>query len=385
MNFVFSVPSNVIFGEGVSQQVGQMVVQSNCKKVLCIYDKGIKEAGIAGKIIDNIKHSNIEIVTFEDVIPDPPVEVVEKAAAIAAKEGIDGIVAIGGGSSIDTAKAVNILLGNGGSLMDYEGINQVPKRGVPLIAIPSTSGTGSEVTVASVITDNTNSRKVVIVGNNVGCDLAILDPLLTLGLPKSITAATGMDAFSHAVEALTTTLATPMTDALAIEAASMIYENFATAVSNGNDAEARAKMMMGSMIAGIAFSNGFVHLGHAMAHAMGAKWHIPHGVVCAIALPYALEHNVSFVPDKIRRLGMAMGLALDKEMTDQDMADLVIDKIKSLSKMVGIPTLQELGVEKEAIEEICDQTMNELTIHFSHNPVTRETVKQILESMFHEN
>ncbi|HSQ89436.1 iron-containing alcohol dehydrogenase, partial [Romboutsia sp.] len=366
------------------QQVGEMASLFKCKKVFCIYDKGIKEAGIVDGIIENIKNSSIEVIEFDEVVPDPPAYLVEKAANIAKQENVDGIVAIGGGSSIDAAKGVNILLGNEGSILDYAGVNQVPNPGKPLIVIPTTSGTGSEVTVASVITDTENSRKVVFVGNNVGANLAIIDPALTLGLPKSITAATGMDAFSHAVEALTTTIATPMTDAIAEQAISIIYNNLPKAVENGKDIEARSNMSLGSMMAGIAFSNGFVHLGHALAHAMGAKWHIPHGVVCAIALPYAIEFNAEYVPEKIKRIGLAMGLDIQENLSVEDMTKLVVDEIRAFNKKVNIPTLEEIGVEKEAFEAICEQTMNELTINFSHKPVTKEAVMQILEAACEE-
>ncbi|MTI67388.1 MAG: iron-containing alcohol dehydrogenase [Firmicutes bacterium] len=380
MNFAFSVPSNVIFGEGSSQQVGQMATLFKCKKVFCVYDKGIKEAGIVDGIIENINNSGIETIEFDEVIPDPPVYLVEKAANIAKQEKVDGIVAIGGGSSIDAAKAVNILLGNEGSILDYVGMNQVPNPGKPLIIIPTTSGTGSEVTVASVITDTENNRKVVLAGMNVGGYLAIIDPSLTLGLPKSITVATGMDAFSHAVEAITSTLATPMTDAIAEKAISIIYNNLPKAVENEKDMDARSNMSLGSMMAGVAFSNGFVHLGHALAHAMGAKWHIPHGIACAIALPYAIEFSGDCIPEKIKRIGLAMDLNIQEGLSVEDMTKLVVDEIRAFSKKINIPTLKELGVDKGSLEEICEQTMNELTINFSHRQVTREAVMQILET-----
>ncbi|MGR5222731.1 iron-containing alcohol dehydrogenase family protein [Vibrio parahaemolyticus] len=379
MNFQFGVPSDIIFHNGSSKEAANVASSMGCRKILCVYDIGIQNAGIIEPILNTFKESNIEVIEFDGVVPDPTVEVVLQATELAKKHQIDGIVAIGGGSSLDTAKAVNILLTNEGELADFEGINLVKKPGKPLILIPTTSGTGSEVTVASVITDSENSRKMAFIGQNVGGHVAIIDPLLTIGLPVHISVATGMDAFSHAVEAFTTTIGNPLTDALATQAITLIYENLPKVVQNPTDITARSNMSLASMIAGIAFSNAFVHLGHGLAHAMGAKWHIPHGVACAIALPYALQHNKETIPDKIVQIGKVMGLAGIGKMNEAEATQSVINAISALNVAVNMPTLKSLEVDEALIDEVCDLTMKDIVIGFSHKPVDRNSVKAILK------
>ena len=346
MPFSINHLTPVLFGEGVSKETGKKLKEYGIGKILCVYDKGIKKAGVADRIIANIKAEGIDVVEFDGVLPDPPVETVDEGGELARKENVDGVLGIGGGSSLDTAKSINALLGNPGSIKDYIGLDISQQPGKSVFAIPTTSGTGSEVTAVSVITNKEQGLKQGIGGPNCTPKLAIVDPELTLGLPPSLTASTGMDAFSHAIEAYTSTMHNPMSDLLALEAVSLIVKYLPIAVADGSNIEARSKMSFASMIAGMSFNDSFPHLGHAIAHAIGAKFHVPHGVGCGLAAPTVLEYLSDVLPDRIRTIGNAMGLQLKDDLSSEELGIATADAVRKLNKDIGLPHMSELGFSK---------------------------------------
>jgi alcohol dehydrogenase len=303
MKFQFGVPSFINFGEGCSKDVGQALVGMGVKSVFCVYDMGVKKAGITDNIIAILKDAGLNVTEYDGVLPNPPDTLVEEAAQIAKSANVDAIVAIGGGSAIDCAKAINILLTNPSPINQYDGLGLVKNPTKPLIAIPTTAGTASEVTGFSIVTDTTVLKKMVIGGPFVGATMAFADPLLTVGMPPAITASTGMDALTHAIEAYYSVIASPLTDVNALKGISLIYGSLEEATNNGSNIQARTDMLLGSMVAGIAFNSAVLGLAHAIAHPLSVHCGLPHGVANAAVLSYVIEYNAVEAPEKQKILG----------------------------------------------------------------------------------
>lgn len=376
MEFIFNVPSKVLFGDNYADNIGTWLKDENVKKVMCVYDKGVEQAGISERIISGIQKEGIETVCFAEVLPDPPVELIDKGAAIARAENVQGVVGIGGGSSMDTAKCINALLGNEGRILEYShDYDTMTNKGGFLLLVPTTFGTGSEVTDGGVLSVPEEKKKISIWGKNMGADLSVIDPTLALGIPKQITAATGMDALSHAVESYMSMIATPVTEALSLEAIRIISSSLPDAVVDGGKIENRRNMCLGCLVAGIAFNNAFLNQGHGLAHPIGAHWHVPHGVACAIALPFSVADNAEAMPDKVRRVGEAMGIDLPDTCTAKELGSLVADQIIALSDKIGIPTLKELCADPTLIESVAEAVKKEPDQYtYPHIPETKDMI-----------
>ncbi len=382
MTFNINHLTPVIFGEGASQDTGKKLKEHGIKKVFCVYDKGIKATGMVDRIIQTIHAEGIKVVEFDGVLPDPPDAIVDQAGEIGRKEGVDGVLGIGGGSSIDTAKAVNVLLGNPGNISTYFDMGVVQKPCKPLFAIPTTAGTGSEVTAVAVISNTKEEKKQGVRGKNCIPTLAIVDPSLTLGLPPQITAATGMDAFSHAVEAFTSILNNPMSDILALEAMSLVSRYLPVAVREGSNAEARSKMMFASTIAGMSFNDATPHLGHAIAHTMGAKFHVPHGTGCGLAMPAVIEYVSDIMPDKVRAIGKAMGMDLDDGLSNEELGVAVADSVRKLLREIGVPSLKDLDIHESGLNKIAEHTPADVCAIFIPKKTTSEDVLKLLKKEY---
>ena len=360
MQFTINHRTPVLFGEGVSGQTGERLKEYGINKVFFVFDQGLKSAGIAHKIIRNIKEKNIGVVEFDGVKPDPPVESVDEAGELARKENVDAVLGIGGGSSMDTAKAVNVLLGNPGSIKEYLNPTVLQKPGKMVFAIPTTAGTGSEVTNIAVVSNKEAGLKQGLLGPNTTAKLAIVDPELTLGLPPGLTAAGGMDAFSHAAEAYTGFLSNPMTDLLSLEAIRLITKYLPVAVKDGSNIEARSKLSFASTIAGMSFNEAMVHLGHAIAHSLGSVHHIPHGLGCGLVVPMALEYLSDTIPDRLRNIGNAMELELRDDLTNEELGKTVAGAIRNMNKETGLPALNALGFGEDALSNIVHEATRDV-------------------------
>ena len=352
MIFSINSPPQVLFGSGSSEQTGQKLKELGCRKVLCVHGKNVQKSGIADRVISAITNEGIEVVRFAEVVADPPDEVIEKGAAIAKKEEVDGIVGIGGGSALDTAKAINVLLGNPSPITRYHDKSiEIYRAGVVLL--PTTAGTGSEVNNVSVVTDTKKNVKSGVKGKACVADLAIVDPQFTLGLPARATAITGMDTLAHGIESMTTILANPMADMLDEKVIELVTRFLPVAVENGNDLKARTNLSFAAMLAGMAFDNTVLHLGHAIAHSMGAVYHIPHGIACSIALPEVIEYIVDVHPEKIKTIGSIMGLNLEG-LSIQETGKAVAGKVRDFAKSMGMPTMKELNLDKNLLEKVAE-------------------------------
>ena len=388
MVFRISPKSEVVFGEHASDQTGERTKMLGCSKVLCVYDQGVNDAGIVGPIVESLKKAGLEVVQYGGVLPDPPDTMVNDCGGLARKEQVDGIVAVGGGSTLDTAKAVNIMLGNPGPVEDYYPL-QYPlpgapshKPGKPLVLRPTTAGTGSEITHVAVLTRAATGAKQGVRGPATIASLAIVDPLLMLGLPAALTAATGMDAFSHALEAYTATGQNIMSDMLSEKAMELTVRYLPVALKNGSDIEARTNMCFASLIAGMSFNDARTHFGHAFSHTLGAKHHVPHGIGCAIAQPAVVEMVSYLIPGKVRRVGQIMGLTLGDSLSPAELAKEVSGRIAAFSKDMGLPTLRQLHIKDADLAPLAEGTMKDVCFTAVPVKLTLQDVLKAIEGLY---
>lgn len=373
----FFVSSNVVFGRDAAKKLPEILKEYKAKNVMVVYDAGVKMAGIATKVLEEIENADVKITVFDGVIPNPTNEVVEEAAEIAKKENIDMFVAVGGGSSIDLTKAVNILMTNPGPIGRYGGIGMVKEAVLPLIAIPTTAGTSSEITNVVALTDTEAVCKYVIIDNKIVADKVIADPEFTRTMPPSVTAATGMDAITHAVESYISNMSTPLTEYHSLKGLQIFYENLPKAVADGNDMQAREQMMLGCIIAGFGFSNANLGLVHGIAHTLSAHFHLAHGMANATVLPYVMEYNADSCPEKMVELAKAIQLPVSGNLDEDKL--LLSKELLKLTKTLGIKTLSEQGIKEEDLSMLADDVLKEPVLGFNPKQgVTKEDVLDIL-------
>jgi len=381
--FNIIVKPELIFGANSSLTAGTKLKQLGCTKVICVYDKGVKAAGLVDKIVKAIESEGIEVIQYDGVVADPPDTVVNEAGELGRKEKVNGIVAIGGGSAMDTAKGINILLSNPGSITQY-GINTVYNLSrTPMLMIPTTAGTGSEMTNMGVITSSVEHRKTIIYGEGCTANVAILDPLLTIGLPPYPTAATGMDVMAHATEALTIKRNWNEYSAMfAEQAIALTVKYLPLAVADGSNMEARENMMLAATYAGIAFTDATVHLGHGIGHSLGAKFHVPHGAACALALPSVMKFMSASGTANVKRIGIAMGLEFKEDVTAAEIGKAVSDALDALNTKVGIPTLQELNIGRDSFSDVADLVIQDTTYFYCPAKASKRAIIGMLEEMY---
>ena len=374
----FFVSSDVTFGKNAAKELPRILKEFKAKNVMVVYDAVVKMAGIAEKVLAEVEKADVKVTVFDGVIPNPTNEVVEEAAEIAQRENIDVFVAVGGGSSIDLTKAVNILMTNPGPIGQYGGIGLVKEPVLPLIAIPTTAGTSSEITNVVALTDTKAVCKYVIIDNKIVADKVIADPEFTKTMPAGVTAATGMDAITHAVESYISNMSTALTEYHSIKALQIFHEYLPKAVANGSDMEAREKMMLGCLIAGFGFSNANLGLVHGIAHTLSAHFHLAHGVANATVLPYVMEYNADSCPEKMVNLAKAIDLPVSGDLAKDKY--LLSKELLKMTKTVGIKTLSELGVEEKDFEMIAEDVLKEPVLGFNPKQgVTKEDVISILK------
>ena len=347
----FIVPPVLITGSGSLENVGDEIKKLGVKKGLLVTDKAISELGLSEGVQKALTDSGIEFVIYDGIDTEPTVEFVSDGVQAYKENKCEFVVAFGGGSPIDTAKAVAVMVTNKGSIEGYMGLNQIPEKGVPLITIPTTAGTGSEVTIFTIITNTKTDVKMLLASPFLLPQVSIVDPQLTLSCPRELTAAVGIDALTHAVEAYVSVKAQPMSDIFCLSAIELLSGNLRQAWSNGNNLEAREKTMMGALQAGIAFSNSSVALVHGMSRPIGANFHVPHGVSNAALLGTVTEFSLIGNPMRYGRIAKAMGENV-AGLTDLEAAELADKAIKKLIKDVKIPSLKELGVEEKKLHEL---------------------------------
>ena len=373
----YYVPSINIMGAGCLQELGPAISDLGFKKALVVTDKFLVSCGIAEKVTNVLKEQNIEFVIYDEVLPNPTCEVVNNGLLELNRHYCDFVVSLGGGSPQDTAKAVALLATNGGDIRTYEGVNVTKNKALPIVAVNTTAGTSSEVTINYVITDEERHVKMVMVDKNSLVTITVNDPELMVNKPAALTAATGMDALTHAIETLVTPGAYAVTDATALDAVKIIFEYLPRAVKNGQDIEAREQMVYAIFLGGIAFSNAGLGNVHAMAHQLGGVYDLPHGVCNAMLLPHVEEVNAKHVPEKFVAIAKVLDYDVKGKSADE-CAAYVIERIKELSKEVGIPqTLEELGVKDIDLDLLADNAMKDICAPGNPVEFTKEQIKEL--------
>ncbi|MGI6211320.1 MAG: iron-containing alcohol dehydrogenase [Anaerovoracaceae bacterium] len=353
--FNWSPSGSVIFGNGAVARTGEEIKRLGGKKVVLCTDQGLVKCGVAQKVIDSLEASGIEYKVFDECEANPSVETVEKVTALA--KDADMLIGLGGGSSMDPAKAAAILVTNGGDIRDYEGCDLFEKAPLPVIAIPTAAGTGAEVTCFAVITDVQKEWKMAIGGSHNISSLAICDPELTATLPPLFTAATGMDALTHAVEGFVSRGSEPISDALLRQAIKLIAGSLQRATFKGeHDKDARYDMMMGSLLAGMGFVNTILGISHSMAHPLGAMFGVPHGVANAICLPVISEFNMYANPQKYAEVAELFGEDVSG-LSVNSAAKVGVDCLYNLLKTLPIPPLSSYGVTEKDIDKLSEEAM----------------------------
>lgn len=368
LSFIYMNTTRVVFGPGCARDVREEVRALGCSRALVVTDAVLaSRTDVPGRVEKTLGESCAGV--FSDVVPDSGVHIVDAGAAFARERGADCIVSVGGGSAIDTAKGIAIVLKEGGSLRDYEGFQVLRRPQTPHVAIPTTAGTGSEVTYVAVIKDHEAHQKLLFGDYNIIPNTALLDPELTVGLPPGLTAATGMDAMSHAVEAIHSQQKEPIADGLALHAIRLIREFLPRAVAEGTDLVARGQMLIASNMAGTAFSNAQVGMVHAMAHTVGARYGIHHGLANSIFMPHVVRFNAGEVAASYRPIAAALGVAVDG-LTDAACAELVAERLSELAAKTGLPrTLSSQGVPEDALPELAEATLADASIIYNGRTV----------------
>ena len=343
----FYVPAINLIGKGVINEVGSYVKELGYKKARLVTDTFIASSDILPKVTKPLDAEGINYVVFSDVDPNPSCKNVLDGLKALQENNCDFIISLGGGSPQDAASCISVMASNCGKPQDYEGLHKSAKKGLPVVAINTTAGTSAEITINYVITDEERKVKMVMVDKNSLALISVNDPELMVSKPAALTAATGMDALTHAVEALVTPGAYGVTKKLSIGAIELIKEFLPRAVKDGHDIEAHEGMVNAIFLGGMAFNNAGLGYVHSMAHQLGAVYHLPHGVCCAMLLPVIERENAKRVPAAFRDVAKALGLQVEGK-SDQECADYAISEIEKLSETVGIPKkLTELGIEEK--------------------------------------
>lgn len=380
MTSAFFIPTVNLMGAGCLKDAADSIQSQGFKKGLIVTDKVLNQIGVVKQIQDLLGDRDVDTVVFDGTQPNPTIGNVNDGLSLLADNECDFVISLGGGSPHDCAKGIALVATNGGAIADYEGVDQSAKPMLPLVAINTTAGTASEMTRFCIITDEKRHIKMAIVDKHTTPLMSVNDPELMLAKPASLTAATGMDALTHAVEAYVSTAATPITDAVAIKAIELIQAYLRTAVKKGDDIEAREQMAYAQFMAGMAFNNASLGYVHAMAHQLGGFYDLPHGVCNAILLPHVQRYNAQVCPERLRDVAKAMGVNVDAMSAEQG-ANAAIDAIVQLAKDVGIPAgIGELGAKAEDIPTLADNALKDACGFTNPKQATHDEVSQIFQA-----
>lgn len=384
--YTFEVQPIVHFGTGTATLSGELLQSEGISRVLIVCDPAMLKLGLFEPVKESLCAANIDYRIFSKVNPNPVDSDAEHLADSIRSFSPQAIIAQGGGSAIDFAKAISILLVNPAPLIQYEGKNRVPLAGPPVMAIPTTAGTSSEITCVIAMLSREKSRKYVVCGRNVGAYWALVDPSMTWKLPANITASTGADALTHVIESYTSRLATPLTKYHALKSAQVIAKNLPIAVLDGENKTAREEMMFACVLAGFSFSNAELGSVHGIAHVLSARFGIAHGEANAALLPYVMCYNME---EKVaacayRELGESMGL-VPQGLSDEEGAQETIKSIYKFCKSINLPSLRDLIGEQTELSTIADDSLSEAAHNFNlRQPVTRDDLLRILSAAYDE-
>lgn len=381
--FQFHFPTLAKCGAGLADQAGALLKPYVDGPLLVVTDQGLLDAGILAGFFASLEQAGIDYQLFCAVEANPGTDVLDAAVALLKQCGCTAVIGVGGGSSIDTAKGVAAMATNLGNILDYEGYDKLTQPPLPIFAIPTTSGTGSECTASTVFTNKRTLFKTVIVSPSLFPRLAILDPALTLKLPAAITAATGMDALTHAIESYVSRQANPISQAMALQAIRLIAGSLEKTYFVGTDIAAREQMLLGSFLAGVAFSQSRLGNVHAISHTFGGVFNIPHGIANAALLPYVIKFNLPACPERFRDIAVALGADVTGLCVEQAAARAV-DAVVALNQAIGIPaTIRELGVDLAFLPQMVSDSMRSGNVLVNPRLTTARDVERLITDAYH--
>ncbi len=377
LSFIYRNPTKIVFGNNAVGEASMEVDELGCSKAFVVTDPGVVEVGLAERVVKALGSRYVGI--YDGCCQDSGHHIVDEAAGLAKEAGADCLVSVGGGSVIDTAKAMAIVVKSGGSICDYTGFQMLNEPQTPQVAIPTTAGTGAEATNVAVIKDWKRNQKQLLGSNFITPNTAILDPALTVGLPPGLTATTGMDAMTHAVEAIVDIPRTPIADAMGLHAIRLINQYLPTCIENGSDLLARGQQLIAATMAGISFANSQVGMVHAIAHTLGGLFEIPHGLGNSIMLPHVILFNREEAGDGYKTIAQAIGIDT-KGMSDIEAGEALADAMWEFTKKLGIPQkLSEVGVPEDRLEEAAEMAISDGGIVYNIRTVFESS--EILEIM----
>jgi alcohol dehydrogenase class IV len=379
------LPQDLLIGGGTSDDLPEHVARIGIERPLVVSDRFLLDEGPAGPLVERLGGAGLAVEVFGDVQPDPTLANVHGALEAIRAHEADGVVAIGGGSPMDTAKAASVAHANEGDVRDYAGYHQVPGPGLPLVAVPTTAGTGSEVTRVAVITDTERDVKMMMLDGHLMARVAISDYKLTISTPPSLTSWVGVDSLTHAIEAYVSKKATVLTDMLALKAARLIGGHMRRAVREPEDEEAREAMMLGATLAGAAFSNASVALVHGMSRPIGAHFHLAHGLSNALLLPTVTRFSIDGAPDRYATIAREMGLATGED-SDDTACQRLVEELESLNADLEIPSLSGAGAERDhferVVEDMAQAALDSGSPGFNPQPATKEQIVELYRQAY---
>nr|WP_034623783.1 alcohol dehydrogenase-like regulatory protein ErcA [Maridesulfovibrio hydrothermalis] len=376
------VAPELIFGVGSSKLAGQYAENFGVNKALIVTDPGIADCPWVAAVQESLHKSGVETVVFSDVSENPRDVEVMKGADLYIEKGCDSIIAVGGGSPMDCAKGIGIVTTNKAHILSFEGVDMVESPGPPLICVPSTAGSSADVSQFAIITDTKRNVKISIVSKAMVPDAALIDPELTVTMNVQLTAATGLDALTHAIEAYVSNANSALTDLFALDAIKLISSYLVAVIEDPDDIDARGHVMLGSMEAGLAFSNAILGAVHAMAHSLGGLLDLPHGECNAILLPYVIKANFPFAIGRYIRIAEAMGVDVAGK-SSEEVCEMLVDKIVELRKSVGITkSLRDFGLTQSEIPKLAKLALNDACMVTNPVDFSQEDVERIYEAAF---
>ncbi|MDQ0221155.1 iron-containing alcohol dehydrogenase [Peribacillus cavernae] len=385
MPFTYFMPTRVESGNGIAEKTGAMVKELGVSRVLIVTDKGVRSANLLTGIEESLLAVNLDYEIYDEVEPNPSAETIRKGTEFLKQYKCDAVLAVGGGSSIDTAKAIAVMAVNPGDILDYEGVGKIKIPPLPIIAIPTTAGTGSETTNSTVITNKETSFKLGVLSSHLFSRLAILDPALTLQLPQQITAATGMDALTHAIESYTSKAANPVSQGYAMQAIKMIGEHLPRAYFRGTDIESREKMLVASMLAGVAFSQSRLGNVHAISHTFGGVFNIPHGIANAALLPFVMNYNLRACAEQYKDVAIALGADVSG-LSEMQAAEKAIETVVQMNQSMKIPlNIKDLGVSLQVLPKLVEDSMRSGNVFVNPRLTKSGDIQSIIEKAYHGN
>ena len=379
--FSFTAPATVTFGPGVIAKLPELASGLGSRAIV-VSDPGIAKAGILDRVLGALDQAAVTAEPYPHVEPNPSIETVDAAHDLFRRTRSAFVVGVGGGSAMDVAKVVAVLAAHGGTVRDYEGMGKVPGPGVPCVAIPTTAGTGSEVTIFSVITDRQRKFKMTVGSPHTVPQVALCDPELTLSMPQPLTAATGMDALTHAIESYINTVHNPIAATLARESMRLIGRSLRTAFSSGRNLQARTEMLLASTMAAMAFTRTRLGNVHAMSHPLGAHFDIPHGVANAVLLPSVMAWNMIACYDTYPQIASALGESVDG-LSPREASEAAVEAVRRLARDVQIPErLRDLGVTREAIPRLAEDAMKSGNVLVNPRTTTTADITALFEAAY---